>query len=213
MAFWAFIIMLWLGGQLLAQITEGTGAFLSTPLAANVRTVDRYIPIKSAQNFPASSNEFFIGSERIAYSRIVHKSQCVRFALVIPSSASCLDTGLTGRGVGGTVPALHKSGTLVISSSTANLSGLGKFQTINLETGAGVITLPMQLGGALADFLSDVILWDYNFLEGHGWYLKVWLYGLNGLIVIGLVRLFAGPFANMMSGVGSIVSRVLGVVR
>ena len=211
MNFWAFYLFIWLIAQMLSLVADHGSGFTSTPLVAPVTAADRYIPVKSRADMPDQGSGFRMGEEVISYTV---RSTCGRFTSFLAGQQfACLDTGVTGRGTAGTVRAPHPAGRMLQSEATDLLSKISKIQnvSVNMEGLGGKLSFPAQLTGALGDFLFTAGTWDYNWLDGPGWYLRVFLLGLNFLAAIAFFRLFAGPIASMFGGLGGVVGRLFGL--
>ena len=214
MNLWFFVYFIWIVAQMLSLVSESASAFTSTPLVGRITPTDRFIPIRSAVDMPEAGNRFTIDVEEISYVRIVSQAQCGRYqAVPVSYQYECLDTGAAGagRGVGDSVPASHSVGALVVSDATNALSQISQIRVVEVETGWGPLAFPVQAFSAITSFFGSMVSWDYDYLDGPGWYLKIFLHGLNAVVAIGLVRIFIGPMSAMIGGIGRGVGRLFGV--
>ena len=213
-ALWAFVFFLWMAGQFFGQVGDNAQGYNSTVTLAKVSATDRYVPLRQTDGFPASSKSFYLGEEHISYDAIVETTACGRFRLVstqllaLSSRAQCLDTGPRGRGIG-TPKQVHPAGTSAADPSTNTLTKLKHLELGKADSGWGQITFVIQSGSVLVAVIPQIMAWDYWFLEGPGFYIKIFLWAFNGVVLFGLVRAFSGAATAMMSGIGGLLGSVL----
>ena len=188
---WYGVMFLYILMTLMSFAIDGQENFASTKLvndissqAAEMRIDDMAGFRQGRQGQATLAGRVQVRGEYIGYSYIAASEGADGQAVVVMR-------GLR-RGLSGSNAAAHPAGTQVYSERTSVLNNAIGFNLVEADSLWGKVTLPVQGAFLFANVVGKVMLWDYQYLDGHGFWLKlILLYPLSFLMVFALIKLFS----------------------
>ena len=196
---WYGAVMLFVGGTVFSYVVDGRSGVGSTLVTAPV-TVDYWvIPVQSLSGFvPEKYGVTYVEMEEPG-ELIVGGSETMEYIAGVYVNGDSYWSCRTPAGHSAPAPCLfvqrddpveHAAGEYVYNENAAALNEFVGFRMAERQEGLGVITLPLQMIGAVGSFVGKVIIWDWTFLEGNAQYFKWFLlWPLSAMLVVAIIRL------------------------
>ena len=179
---WYGVGFLYIMLTLMSHMIDGQRGFGSTVTTIHVSAISGTIPVATREGF-GDEGLIYIGNESIRYTGIS--------AMTFGGTTYPAFNVEGGRGYDNTLAAAHHVGSQVFSETTEALNEAVGFRVAETSTIWGVVQYPFQTPGLFAKFVAKAITWDYQYLDGPGFYIKlIFLYPLNMLIAIALINIF-----------------------
>ena len=205
MFLWAFVMAMFITGQVFGLMLEGDDPLLSTTTSIDIPREARAIPVVSTTGWP-SSGKFFLEAEEIDYIGITSPGlladlvcQTAYLAGGRPLSGDFTDvlapcfqlaSDGQGRGLNRSDEVGHASGALVMSPTLGLIGTANTFDLPQVNNVVDVARFTISLVSGIVRTIPKMIMWDYSFLEGNAFWIKLFmLYPLSFLTVMSLVQL------------------------
>jgi hypothetical protein len=178
--FFMFLLLVFVGGQMLSLFMEGRTGIANTPLTAGITEISPTLDVVDTSGF-LPSNFVIIGDEDICYT----------------AKTDTTFTGLT-RGCNGTEAAIHSAGTLAYDEASGFLNRAVAMQQHEATSEGGFggwlkgKFAFVGVATAWASVVPQMLVWNYSYLDGAGIFLKLPLYVLSAGLVFGLFRMVIG---------------------
>jgi hypothetical protein len=178
--FFMFLLLIFVGGQMLSLFMEGTTGISNTPLTSDITEISATLDVVNTSAF-LPSNFVILGDEDICYT----------------GKTDTTFTGLT-RGCNDTDAAIHSAGTLVYDEGSGFLNRAINMQEHEATSEGGFggwLKGKFRFIGVATSWVSlvkQIVAWDYAYLDGLGIFLKMPLYVLSAGLVFGLFRMVIG---------------------
>jgi len=178
--FFMFLLLIFVGGQMLSLFMEGRTGIANTPLLKDITLASTVLDVEDTSGF-LSSNFVILGDEDICYTGVTAHSF----------------TGLT-RGCNDTDPAIHSAGALVYDEGSGFLNRAVAMQEHEATSEGGFggwLKGKFRFVGVAtswASMIAQMVAWDYAYLDGLGIFVKLPLYVLSAGLVFGLFRMVIG---------------------
>lgn len=203
MYLWAGLMAVFISGTVFSLMLEGSDPLLTTTTSIDVPRGALGIPVTSLNGWP-DSGSFFLDAEEITYSAVARTApniDCLVGYIVggLPLSGDfndiqppcfLLDAAPDGRAQNRSDEVAHRSGALVVSQT---LGLIGSAVNFNLPQVTGVgsaLNFAWASVTLVARSIPKMIMWDYSFLEGNGFWIKLFLlYPLSFFTVMSMIQL------------------------
>ena len=181
--------MLWFGlGFLYIFMTvmsfmiDGQRGFGSTLTTLHITATSVSIPVETREGF-GDEGLLYIGNEIIRYQSVGQMTFGGRDYPAFNVAG--------GRGHQRTNASAHNAGSQVYSETTASLNSAVGFRVAETDTIWGTVQYPFQTAGFFGTFVAKAMLWDYQYLDGPGIWVKIFiLYPFNILMSVALINIF-----------------------
>lgn len=205
MYLWAGLMAVFISGTVFSLMLEGNDPLLSTTTTIDIPREARAIPVKSVAGWPTSGS-FYIDSEEVVYESIIQAGaigdiQCIQLYTEggLPLSGDFNDieapcfrvpASPNGRGQNRTFEVAHASGAIVVSQTLGLIGAASSFDLPEVNGFRDAIAFGVATITGIARAIPKMIMWDYSFLEGNGFWIKLFLlYPLSFFTVMSLVQL------------------------
>jgi hypothetical protein len=178
--FFMFLLLIFVGGQMLSLFMEGRTGISNTPLTSDITEISTTLDVVDTSGF-LPSNFVILGDEDICYT----------------GKTNTTFTGLT-RGCNDTDAAIHSAGTLVYDEGSGFLNRAINMQEHEATSEGGFggwLKGKFRFIGVATSWVSlvkQIVSWDYAYLDGLGIFVKMPLYVLSAGLVFGLFRMVIG---------------------
>jgi len=178
--FFMFLLLIFVGGQMLSLFMEGRTGISNTPLTSDITEISTTLDVVDTSGF-LPSNFVIIGDEDICYT----------------SKTDTTFTGLT-RGCNDTDAAIHSAGSLAYDEGSGFLNRAVAMQEHEATSEGGFggwLKGKFRFVGVAtswASMIAQMVAWDYAYLDGLGIFVKLPLYVLSAGLVFGLFRMVIG---------------------
>lgn len=215
MNFWIFIIVIWICAQMLSHVMDGSSAFQSTPILHDLSDSDELALVRAGSGLPESGNGYLINGEGVNFTQVEPTatlpvlSACGNLGYN-PNNHICirLTRGQTSYEGNQTFARAHSAGSFLVSPPVAAINAISQLQEIQIKIGEGeglgqkvwnTISAPVSATGSMVSMIRSMMFWDYRFLDGAGWYVKVFLLSMNFVLAMAGLRATSGVISGFLS--------------
>lgn len=195
-----------ISGTVFSLMLEGSDPLLSATTTIDIPRGALAIPVDSVAGWPASG-AFFLESEEVAYDSLVQQSAVPGDALCqqsyddggLPVSGDLTDVGSpcflllgppNGRAQNRSSEVAHASGAIVVSQTLGMIGAASAFDLPEVNGFLDAVAFGVATITGIARSIPKMIMWDYSFLEGNGFWIKLFLlYPLSFFTVMNLIQL------------------------
>ncbi len=169
-----FFMLLFVYGTIMTFSMAGQTGISSTVLTNSITA-------ESADDLVVTSTELFLIADAVMIDE-----EIIEYTGITDTTF----TGIT-RGTRGTTEAPHGAATVVHNEPMGIINAMMGFRVLDMLTDNGLIIGSFQVAAALPSFFVNsvmkLMLWDFEFLEGNGIWLRAFLWVLNVGLAISLI--------------------------